>query len=140
MIENAWAASRPDDKCAAAAVNTRACRTHEVHFWIIQNNATKELAISHWAESDTPETASGVREGLPPIIPGFTTVAGFHTHPFTPAQGYNPSKRSAADILNSASEFRNLPSIIKYYDGCFYYGPPLPPDFIKPVPPSEARN
>lgn len=92
-------------------------------FWIILNSKTKALSVSQF--DMTGAQRDKMRPGLPPVIKGSKTIAFFHTHPNTAAEGYaNGPSRSDIRFANHPSI--NLPGIIKSHVGMFYFGPTIP--------------
>jgi len=75
-IDNAWAASNP---------NTPGTKK-ENGCWIIKDDTTGTFSVQVFPMAGARRDQ--MRPGAPPVIAGKTTVAFFHTHPNTVAEGY----------------------------------------------------
>jgi hypothetical protein len=106
-FEDAWKDSQPDDPS----------NRHEEGGWIYMDIATGNFAVRR--------APAGARAAInlnhPPIVPGATVVAKFHTHPNPTAEGWHAGP-SAADVANAARH--GVPSLIRADDGMHWTGPP----------------
>jgi hypothetical protein len=106
MLEQAWTDSLPGD----------ALKRHEEGGWIYFDTTTG--TITH---RRAPAGAqSFVDLGNPPIVPGSTVVATFHTHPNPSAEGWDPSPSD--DDIRSAW-LLGVPCLIRADDGIHATGP-----------------
>ncbi|TRW14273.1 hypothetical protein [Glacieibacterium frigidum] len=104
-IEASWNASNP---------NTPGAKV-ETGFWVVRDNATGALSVVQFPSNGTNDSLT---PGAPPAIDGKTTVAFFHTHPNTSAEGYTSGPSSADQRFADAT---GIPGIIRSHDGMYYF-------------------
>lgn len=104
-IEAAWNASNP---------NTPGAKV-ETGFWVVRDDATGALSVVQFPSNGTNDSLT---PGAPPAIDGKTTVAFFHTHPNTSAEGYTSGPSSADQRFADAT---GIPGIIRSHDGMYYF-------------------
>lgn len=106
-INKAWIASNP---------NTPGAK-QEQGFWVVRDDKSGKLSVVQFPSNGTRDSLT---PGAPPSSPGKTTVAFFHTHPNTAAEGYvngpSPADRNFATA-------NNIPGIIKSHVGMHYFKP-----------------
>jgi hypothetical protein len=115
-IDAAWSASNPNGPGPKA----------EHGFWIQQDWFGRTSVVpfdnagttrDQMVPGDTPGRFAG---GFWSAFRGNQTVAFFHTHPNTAAEGYE-SGPSRADV--NFARGRGVPGIIQSHDGVYYFGP-----------------
>jgi hypothetical protein len=107
QIDKSWDASNPDGPGAK----------QENGFWVMRDQNTGELSTQPFT---TNATRDSIVPGATPSIEGQDTVAFFHTHPNTAADGYLPGP-SPADVAFANN--RGVPGIIQSHDGLYFFGP-----------------
>lgn len=104
-IDASWNASNP---------NTPGAKV-ETGFWVVRDDATGALSVVQFPSNGTNDSLT---PGAPPAIDGKTTVAFFHTHPNTTAEGYTSGPSSADQRFADAT---GIPGIIRSHDGMYYF-------------------
>ena len=105
-LEDAWSDSQPND----------AAHRHEEGGWIFMDLTSGQLLVRR-AQAGSK---AAIDLNQPPLVPGATVVAKFHTHPNPSAEGWIPGP-SAADHKSAA--LHGVPSFIRADDGIHSTGP-----------------
>jgi hypothetical protein len=105
-LERAWIDSLPADPA----------RRHEEGGWIYMDLTSGAISVAR-----TPSGAQAMLDVTnPPVVPGSTVVATFHTHPNPTAEGWDP-RPSVADTRSAW--LLGVPCVIRTDAGVYTAGP-----------------
>lgn len=105
-LDGAWTDSLPADRT----------RWHEEGGWIYADITTGAISVAR-----APSGAQAMLDvSNPPVVPGSTVVATFHTHPNPTVEGWDP-RPSRADT--ESARLLGVPCLIRTDVGDFTTGP-----------------